>query len=239
METCIFHRAGSFFIGTNRAIDSGNMSSFFASPPPSKPAPVTFGRLARASPGLILLAFILVLSQFVTNHSAGSQYRECSKLAQSDPQKALKQAHIWRQKDPESPIAGHCEAIALYAMKDYSHAAIMLDALAQNAAALNSPLAADLALQTAVAFEANQQNDKALTILSSTLTHGGSGVGTDDKVLLLSERAHVYRLMNNPLKAVQDMDYALTLEPDNAKVKALLIETAQQNKVPFVVLPEK
>ncbi len=210
------------------------------SPPAPPPPPKTFTllRLLRALPALIMLAGIIAVSQMAISGSASSRYHECSALAAKDPAKALQVAHAWRARDPQSPVAGHCEAIALYAAHDYTHAAAMLEALTHNAAARNSPLTADLAVQAAIADNAGGQNDKALLVLSSTLSGADSAMTTDDKVLLLSARAKLYRAIGKPLLAVQDLDDALTLQPENADVKALLTETAQKTLSAPATLPE-
>jgi hypothetical protein len=126
----------------------------------------------------------------VRSHSASERYKECALLAASNPAGALEKAKVWRIKSPDFPLARHCEALALYGMKDYVGAAAELEALAKDPVKQNPHLSVELLLQAAAARKA-----------------GG-----------------------DPLMATQDLDYALTLEPNNAAIKALAAELSKESE---------
>jgi tetratricopeptide (TPR) repeat protein len=120
--------------------------------------------LKRALPLFALLAIALVLillQRFDSAFFASRRYAECSHLVASDPQKALALAHGWRAQKPESPVAKHCEALALFATKDYTDAGNAFAALAKQVTVSNPALSAELFLQSAKSYEAGGKIDLA------------------------------------------------------------------------------
>ena len=113
--------------------------------------------LRRFTPALAVLVIALVLFALPRLDSlffAGARYEQCSRLVSTDAAKALAFARVWRASRPDSPMARHCEAIALFATKDYLHSAGAFLALANETDPANTSLSAQLLQQAAKAYEA-------------------------------------------------------------------------------------
>jgi hypothetical protein len=89
------------------------------------------------------------------------RYEHCNTLAANDPKAALKLAQGWRKGRPDSPMARHCEAIALFATRDYSDAGDSFLALGKEAAVNDPPLAVRLFIQAGKSYETAKKYDLA------------------------------------------------------------------------------
>jgi len=98
-----------------------------------------------------------------------ARYAQCSALVAHDPAAALAFARTWRKSHPASPLSWHCEAVALFAARDYANAATMFLALGTEVAATNPSLATRLFVQGAQAYKAAKQPNSAKQAAASAL----------------------------------------------------------------------
>jgi tetratricopeptide (TPR) repeat protein len=188
--------------------------------------------LSRFTPMFLVAIALLSLagaSGIAISHSASARYRECSNLAASNPALALEKAKAWRISNASSPIARHCEALALYGMKNYAEAADVLLSLSKEAAAENPILSEDLLLQAVKAYKTAEQYDTAIDAISDRLVQPESQLPQESKAELLTERARLYLDLKHPFKAAQDLNQALMLAPKNLAAKSLLTEIYKEN----------
>lgn len=114
----------------------------------------------------VIALLLLALPRFNSLFFAGRRYERCAQMVQGEPANALAFARAWRAEKPRLPMAEHCEALALFAMKDYRHAAEAFAGLARNAAATNAVLARELTAQAIKSYEAAGEPElaKALAV---------------------------------------------------------------------------
>jgi tetratricopeptide (TPR) repeat protein len=126
----------------------------------------SFRRFIPALAVLVILLVLFALPKLDALFFASGRYEQCTRLATSDAAKALALARAWRADHPGSPMARHCEAIALFAMKDYPHSAEAFLTLGHEARAGNTALSARLLQQAARAYEAAGNLDAAASAVT-------------------------------------------------------------------------
>jgi len=180
--------------------------------------------LSRFLPFLLVLGAMLLLlgvSRIAAEQSGSERYKTCSALTVNNPAGALEVARAWRSKNASSPFARHCEAVALYRLKDYPGAAKEFLELSRETETQNPALSLKLLLQAADALSASGQHETAVAALSERLN---APLPNSSKIILLIARARIYGIDKQPLLAVQDADQALALDPSDVSAKALLDE---------------
>jgi len=144
----------------------------------------SFAEITRFLPIALTIAatvvFVYTLEKY-RPEPASERYKACLAQAKDHPDEALRTARAWQEHNHASAVARHCEAAALFELKQYPESAAILEDIA-HVSAKDTP---DLA------------------------------------VTLLTQAADARARSNNALQAIQDIDYALTLAPDNAALKAL------------------
>lgn len=170
---------------------------------------------------LTALAVVFFCTQAVAAAN-NPEYKGCAGLTRTNPAKALKTAEEWIQREPVPP-AYHCRAIALFALKRYPDAAKELQELSTRIGQANLTLWANVLRQSAKASELN--NDTAQAIISLTAAiEPVAAEGLKDQAVarlgseLLAERSKLYTQSNRPMLAIQDLDQALELSPDNVSI---------------------
>jgi hypothetical protein len=150
-----------------------------------------------------------------------TRYEECSGFAATDPQKALILARDWEKTDRNDPSALHCEAMALYAQRDFFGAELRLLALATRLKAndpRSSVMLSEQAAQAALSGKNTQHAENALTDALALATQRHL---PDLMPELLQQRAQVFLLRKEPYKAMQDAEAGLSLSPDNTAFRDL------------------
>ncbi len=161
-------------------------------------------------------------------HAADSAYQQCSQTVQNDPQAALVLAETWIQKKPQ-PTAYHCRAMALFALKRYEQAAGALQTLSERMSDSNPVLWGNVVRQHARSWQLAGDKARAITTLSKAISRIAADA-FDDAMLgrlsaeLLLDRSQLYASGGRALFALQDLDQALSLSPNNPK---LLLERAK------------
>lgn len=155
-------------------------------------------------------------------------YRECSQLVKTDPQAALEMADGWIQSD-NHPTAYHCRALALYALSRYNEAARALETLSFIIGDSNPVLWGNVMRQAARAWQRDDDKAKAIVVLTKGISHYMDRAFDDEVIArmvsgLLQERSDLYHKAGRELMALQDLDQAISLTPDDDK---LLIKRAE------------
>jgi hypothetical protein len=120
-----------------------------------------FKRTVPMAAMLVIVFVLLILPHIDSMFFASARYTQCSDLVRSDPAKALDLAHAWRAEFPDSLLGKHCEAVALFATKDYARAGDAFLALAKLVTNTNSTLSARLFMQGSEAYMAAGKPDQA------------------------------------------------------------------------------
>mgnify|MGYP003386459543 CR=1 FL=1 len=166
------------------------------------------------------------------------EYKECAALTRTDPAKALQVANEWSHRENAAP-AFHCRAIALFALKRYPEAAKELGELSTRIGQSNITLWANVLRQSAKASELSGDNAQAVVSLTSAIGPV-SAEGLKDQAVariaseLLLERSRLYNISGRQMFAVQDLDQALELSPDNVSImlaRARLFIEMKQDKL--------
>jgi tetratricopeptide (TPR) repeat protein len=144
--------------------------------------------------------------------SVNEQYASCTKTIASDPEGTFKRARAWYGQS-KTLASQHCMALALYEMKDYEGAANALETMLQGMTPSQGQLWMNMKLQTAKAHYASGNHTAADKHLSDALHWASNKEKDDDMVPLLLQRAKMYDLHNENLKAVQDLDHAMSIRP--------------------------
>jgi tetratricopeptide (TPR) repeat protein len=143
---------------------------------------------------------------------ASAHYARCTRLAQRAPDEALREAKAWESANPDTPMPRHCEALALYAKRDYVGAASLLSKLAGEARAGHPHLSQELTLQAVLGWQAAGKPEDARAELNRALALRPELWPNADKIALLLARARLSQAYGHPFDAVQDTDHALALD---------------------------
>lgn len=156
-------------------------------------------------------------------HAAdASDYQHCAQLTQRAPEKALSMAEEWAQKD-NHPSAYHCRALALFALKRYPEAAKALERLSFVVTQNNPLLWGSILRQAARSWSLAGDNAKAIVVLTKGINHFATLALNDTAIAqlcadLLLERSTLYGAGGRDLFALQDLDQALSLTPDDPRL---------------------
>ncbi|MCE3005484.1 MAG: tetratricopeptide repeat protein [Rickettsiales bacterium] len=173
------------------------------------------------------LSFILILSMLTTAaqateiFTATPTYKACAKLATSDPKAALLKAETWLKSD-NSIGPKHCQAMALYGLGRYTQAATALTHINEKLPPTDLVLRVYVTRQTVEAYTRAGKNDAALKTLTAqinTMNPGADEETVDARLSaeLLVGRANILRKMGKKTDAIQDLDHALSLRPNNTE----------------------
>lgn len=160
--------------------------------------------------------------------TASSAYKDCTTLANSNPQMALDKANEWLKID-DSVAAHHCRAMALYGLKRYEQAASELEIVRAKIDASQISIRSYVARQGARAWIDASKPQNALNILTEqindmTENRGDNATQAQLTTELLLDRGRIREQYGQYSEAVQDFDQAISLSPSNEDV---LIERAK------------
>lgn len=164
-----------------------------------------------------LLACVLITVSPFAAHAAQSEaerYQACTALVSTNPVKALADAEKWLKKESKNMAALHCKAMSLFVQRKYADSTITLEKilkLYKNKKRDNVWLS--IKAQTAKAYALADQFTKAEKHLSEAISWASESDKTADLLPLLQQRATLYQQQNSPLKAVNDLDYAISVSP--------------------------
>jgi tetratricopeptide (TPR) repeat protein len=175
---------------------------------------------------LTLSVFTLLLA--FSAHAEGivqsPAYQECSKLAVTDPVKALAKANEWLRIDDGIP-PHHCRAMALFGLQRFEQSADALELIRDKAPTNDITLQSYLTHQAAKSWVSAGKVEAALGSIARQLDLMGK-VKNDNVTAaqlsaeLLIDRAEIRSNYGQLKEAARDLDHAISLTPLN--VDALL-----------------
>lgn len=171
---------------------------------------------------LPLILSALLLAMPAVSHAAPSsnqQYNNCTQTLSNDPEGTFKRARAWYSHS-KSLASQHCMALALYEMKDYEGAANALDTMLKGMTPSQGRLWMSMKLQAAKAHFASGNHTAADTHLSDAIFWASNKSMDEEMVPLLLQRAKIYDFHNKDLRAVQDLDHAMSIRP-SSKIRLL------------------
>ena len=181
----------------------------------------------------------LVLWVFCAGHAPAqsADYEDCTRKVSSEPSVALRLAERWIQTE-NHPSAYHCRALALFALKRYPESAKALEELSTKIGEKNLVLWGNVIRQAARSWELAEDKAKAIVALTKGISRTAN-LGLSEPVVgqlsaeLLLERSQLYASGGRELFALQDLDQAISLSPENAKLYLARAElfVAQNEKV--------
>jgi tetratricopeptide (TPR) repeat protein len=145
----------------------------------------------------------------VFGENPSMQYDRCLAMTRDNPQKALTQAEFWHDQGGGFP-AEHCAGVALIGLGRYGEAAQRLQKLA--AAMMQEPaeLRAATLEQAGEAWILDDQPDQARGVFDAALAYNPHSPD------LLIDRAQAYALGGHYWEAIDDLNRALDIDPNNA-----------------------
>ena len=154
----------------------------------------------------------------------GDQYASCTTLVQTNAEQAYKKARAWFD-ETGAMAAQHCKALALFEMGDYAGAARELDAILKSVTPGQRRLWLNMKIQAAKAHMYAQDFVGGEQHLTEALRWASEQPGMEqDMPPMLVQRARIYALHNEHLRAINDLDHALTIKKDD---HAVLLERAR------------
>lgn len=149
-------------------------------------------------------------ADFVTKKDA-LDYEQCTQLVANDTTKAMTMATQWVKSD-NSAAAYHCKAMAEFKLKRYSAAAVTLNRMYALLPLSEYGVRNHVVQQAVKAWQLAGEAQQAQTLLSShILTLLAQDNSDMDLAYALTERSKIFRTGKQPLKALQDVDHALSL----------------------------
>lgn len=190
---------------------------------------------------IVFTLSLLMSSLFAQNvYAADSaqQYASCTEKVRTDPKAALAFSESWFKEDGNRSAA-HCKALALYALKRFDEAAEILDTISEPLKRTNLALWQDITQQAARSWRYAGQMHRSIATLNRAIVFASERAFNDIEhgdttVKLLATRAEYHALQNNPLRAVQDYDHALSIRPNAHQVRltrATLLEKIGETRL--------
>ena len=152
-----------------------------------------------------------------------AKYHECTALVSSAPKDALHMADDWILRE-NTPTAQHCRALALFALQRYRDAAHELERLSSSVSQDNRTLWVNIIRQAAQAWLQDGQTHRATAALTRAILTTNSDAHSNHTMNqlttdMLMERSALYLRDGKTMEAVQDVDNAISLQPDDSKLR--------------------
>lgn len=146
------------------------------------------------------------LNTSIISDNQEETYRRCLVAAEVDPESGIDMALRWRNLNGADP-AQHCLAVAMMNIGDSEAAAPLLESLAQSSSA-TAPVRAGLHRQTAQAWMASAEYERALAALEQALV-----LAKDDTTLFL-DMAVAHAALEDYWAAVDNLNSAIDRDPE-------------------------
>jgi Flp pilus assembly protein TadD len=185
-------------------------------------------------PGFVARRFVRLLaiaglSLIVPGHAAAidnqAQYEACMALLQRDPAGALDSAVEWEKQGGGDP-ARHCKALAMIRMGEVEDGALELERVAEAMPQVKAPLAAELFGQAGQAWVKAGNAERALYAQNQ-----GLKLNPND-VELLIDRALTFGTAGMYFEALDDLNAAVDLDPNNPDVYSMRAAAYRQLENP-------
>ena len=154
-----------------------------------------------------------------------AQYQACMTLLQRDPAGALESAVEW-ERQGGGDAARHCKALALIRTGEVEDGALELERVAQAMPQEKAPLAAELFAQAGQAWIKAGKPQRALYAQNQGLKLNPKNVD------LLIDRAVNFGTSGMYFEALDDLNAAVDLSPDNPDIYAMRAAAYRQLEKP-------
>lgn len=172
--------------------------------------------------GIAAIVMASAPSPAFAQQEKNAQYAACTRSVATQPEEAYKQARAWYGKS-QSLASQHCMALALFALKNYSEAAVALDSILARVPASQEAVWLNMKIQAARAHFAAGNVKAAEAHADEALLWAVDKDVEKETVPLLALRAQLYAKRGENLRAVQDLDHALEI----ASAPELLLQRAE------------
>lgn len=142
--------------------------------------------------------------------SLSDLYKSCTQMAVTQPKETLIRAQKWYEESKQL-AAQHCIALAQFELKDYQGAGETLDNILLSLDKTQGNLWYSMKKQAAKAHLFSGNSELAERHLTDALRYASDHNLDKDMVPLLIDRARLYGAKNEHLRAIQDLDHALSL----------------------------
>jgi tetratricopeptide (TPR) repeat protein len=183
-------------------------------------------RAVKYLPALIFLMGLVAGASYSAKASTLSEnekYRECTALVHSTSARAVDYATDWLKVSPDSLSAQHCRALGLYGSGDYQQAASVLGSVALQLEPSGGNLWNKVMEQLGWSYFRARKFEDSVTTFTNLLARSGTEMPEEELVSVLMKRARAFQESNEPLKAFQDADHVLSLNP--SLIDALLLRS--------------
>lgn len=156
--------------------------------------------------------------------ASNDKYRECVSLTGKNPQAAIALSNTWKSEDA-TPMAQHCHALALYALKDYTQSANELIALSREFT--STDMKVTLLMQAARALDISGNPSGSMAALGEAFTAATAANDNASILTVLRERIRHDIATSQFYSAMQNIDHALAIS-DNAPEFVAMQEQVNQ-----------
>jgi tetratricopeptide (TPR) repeat protein len=151
-----------------------------------------------------------------------TRYRQCVQQLRTDPANALRQAEDWVTRSG-SLAAYHCQAMAEFRNKQYNASASTLNKLHSLLPTQRARLRRNIRIQSIKASRLGKNYRRATEQASGFIRSLQQGelapADKRDLVAGLLERSKLWEALQQPLKAMQDLDHILSLNPGHQRAR--------------------
>lgn len=179
---------------------------------------------------LFFIAAILSASSAIAKENF--DYPACSASAYKQPENALKLARAALGKQPDLANARHCEALALYAKRNYEGSAASLAKLTASPHRFAQKTWATFAVQEAKAYEAGNNKLKAASAWKRHISTAITGKMKQAAVHLLNAHSEQLIAEDHLYDALDELDQSLSLDPQNPQTQLKRAELYIKMKKP-------
>jgi predicted Zn-dependent protease len=165
-----------------------------------------------------ILFLLLIFCLPAVTHAADDPYQHCTALVTSNPAQALSEAEAWYQST-RLPAARHCRALALFGLKRYKQSAQELENLLEVVGQQQPELWLNILQQASTARFAAGDTKRSLDILMLGISFADIKQRQQDMLSLLLKHSDICRQSGNTLCAIQDLDHATSLSPDDPTLR--------------------
>lgn len=139
------------------------------------------------------------------------QYKSCTQLSALKPKETLERAQKWYAESGQL-AAQHCMALAQFELQDYDGAANSLESILTSVDQTQGALWFSMKKQAVRAYLNSGNGQPAERHLTDALRFASDKGMDKEMVPLLIDRATIFAARSEHLRAIQDLDHALTLQ---------------------------
>lgn len=178
-------------------------------------------------------AFPAIRQSTAPSAHPSERYVSCTVQSKEDPAKALQEATQWLEQGG-ALSAQHCQALALFNLRQYEAAATALEGLAKAIGPDQLQLQVNVLQQAAYARRLAKQMLQAANNYDAALATAYSHRLDPLAIALLYDRVTMFRELGQNLRAIQDLDNILSLNDKETSaliIRALIFQEMGQSQL--------